>query len=147
MKAKCNNLAHRSAARRLPLLLAASALLFASCGGSDGLADDGTSGVTNLAFVDDEFATATSSTTLIAAAPDVLLSDADSEMVRFEATWICELQRRTFQTQSGREEALQEKLVDSGLSVEDYLAFRARVNADQDLRDSILYSYQETCRP
>ncbi|MEZ5226856.1 MAG: hypothetical protein R2710_09305 [Acidimicrobiales bacterium] len=111
------------------------------------MADDESSNVTNLAFVDDEFAAATTSTTLIAAAPDVLLSEADGAMVRFEATWICELQRRTFQTQDGREEALREKLTDSGLTEDEYHEFRARVNSDQDLRDSILYSYQETCRP
>ncbi len=147
MKANCKTIRVTSFARRLPLLLGASALLLASCGGSDLIADDDPSNGANLAFVDDEFADTPTSTTLIAAAPDVVLSDADSEMVRFESTWICELQRRTFQTQSGREDALQEKLTEFGLTEPDYVAFRARVNNDQDLRDAILYSYQETCRP
>ncbi len=122
-------------------------MLFASCGTSGETAVEESPEVTNLAFVDEEAVQATTSTTLIAAAPDVRLSDADNELVRFESTWICEVQRRTFQTQSGRDEALVEKLEDFGLTEEEYREFRSRVNDDRDLRDSILYSYQETCRP
>ncbi len=134
---------------RLPFL--GATLLFgatgflAACGGPESVSSD-TTAVTNLAFVDESVGTATTSTTLIAAAPDVRLSEADTALVRFEASWICEVQRRTFPTQEGRQQALEQKLVDSGMTLADYEAFRARVNEDRGLRDSILFTYQETCR-
>ena len=126
------------------LLVGATGLL-AACGNPESVSSD-TTAVTNLAFVDESVGTATTSTTLIAAAPDVRLSEADTALVRFEASWICEVQRRTFPTQEGRQEALEQKLTDSGMTLEDYEAFRARVNDDRGLRDSILFTYQETCR-
>ncbi len=127
----------------IPLVLAAT-VLTGACGsvGSSGAADR--DGPADLAFAD---GTPTTASTLIAAAPDVALSQRDAEFVRFESTWVCEVQRRTFATEDGRELALIEKLAEFGLDEAEYRAFRARVNDEQDLRDSILFSYQETCRP
>jgi hypothetical protein len=133
--------------RLVAAVLVGGAFLTAACGGAgDGSSSpDAETSVTNLAFVDP--ATPTTSTTLIAAAPDVVLSESDAEYVRFEATWVCEVQRRTFPTQDAQAQALLDKLADFGLNSDDYHAFRARVNQDQGLRDSILFTYQETCRP
>lgn len=137
----------RSIGWRLPLALAAAALAFSGCSGSDDSAASGDDAATDLAFIDEQLVQDETTSTLIAAAPDVRLSEADSELVRFEAHWVCEVQRRTFQTPEGRDEALLENLGEAGISEADYLAFRERVNLERDLRDSILYSYQETCRP
>lgn len=120
-------------------------LLCVGCGGADP-AIESAAGET-LAFVGEGTNTSPTSTTLIAAAPDVRLSAADTAFVRFEAAWICELQRRTFASQDGRELAMVEKLGDFGLDPAGYQEFRSRVNEDQELRDSILFGYQETCRP
>ena len=121
-------------------------LLLGACSAG---ADDGQAGApaTGLAFSDEQDAAATTTTTLIAEAPAVTLVEGDLGYVQFEATWVCELQRRTFPTPDAIELALNEKLQELGLEREAYDAFRARVNDDQDLRDSILFAYQETCRP
>lgn len=137
----------RSIGRRLPLALAAAALALSGCSANDESAATSDDAATDLAFVDEQLVLDNTTSTLIAAAPDVRLSEADSQLVRFEAQWVCEVQRRTFQTPNGRDEALLENLGEAGISEADYLAFRERVNLERDLRDSILYSYQETCRP
>jgi hypothetical protein len=124
----------------------AAALLLSGCSRSEPNAIDQT-GVTNLAFADETEAMATTTTTLIDGAPTAPLPQGSIGYVEFEATWICELQRRTFPTPDAIDAALDEKLVQSGLDRVGYDSFRAEVNGDQDLRDAILYTYQETCRP
>lgn len=123
-----------------------SALLLGACSAG---AENGQTATpaTGLAFNDEQDAAATTTTTLIAEAPAVTLAEGDLGYVQFEATWVCELQRRTFPTPDAIELALNEKLQELGLEREAYDTFRSRVNNDQDLRDSILFAYQETCRP
>jgi hypothetical protein len=103
--------------------------------------------MTNLAFNDRQDAQATTSTMLIDGAPVVALAEGDLDYVQFEAVWVCELQRRTFATPDAIDAARLEKLADLGLDVDIYNDFWTRVNADQALRDSILFAYQETCQP
>ena len=130
---------------RLGCAIAASALLLGACS-SGGDQFDGAP-ATGLAFNDEQDAAATTTTTLIAEAPAVTLAEGDLGYVQFEATWVCELQRRTFPTPEAIDLALNEKLQELGLERATYDGFRARVNGDQDLRDSILFAYQETCQP
>lgn len=136
----------RSIGWRFPLAIAAAALALSACSSGDS-ASTGDDAAAELALIDEQSGQNQTPSTLIAAAPDVRLSETDSELVRFEASWVCELPRRTFQTPSGRDDALLENLDDAGIAEADYRAFRERANADRDLRDAILYSYQETCRP
>ena len=91
-------------------------------------------------------AAAPSTLQLIEGIPDVDLTDGEANLVSFEANWVCELQRRTFPSQAAIEDALNEKLAGLGVDRAEYDTFRAEVNNSQDLRDSILYSYQENCR-
>jgi hypothetical protein len=88
-----------------------------------------------------------SSTDLIDAAPDVDLSPEVVDLVQFEADWVCELQRRTFVSQEAIDEALDENLVGLGIERADYDDFRAELSESQDLRESILFAYEENCRP
>ena len=84
---------------------------------------------------------------LIDEEPDVDLTSDEIDLVEFEANWVCELQRRTFASEEAIEEALEEKLTGLGIDRATYDDFRADVNQSQDLRDSILFSFQENCRP
>ncbi len=121
----------------------ASTLMLGACGtGSDEAAPD-------LAFADSTELTTfgTTTTLLIAERPDVDLPDDEVTFVKFEATWVCELQRRTFPTPEALQVALDEQLSATGLTRADYDTFRSAVNNSQDLRDSILFEYQETCQP
>ncbi len=87
----------------------------------------------------------TSTTLLIDKEPTAELSDVDTELVVFEAAWVCELQRRTFESPAAMDEALTENLVNNGLDRAGYDTFRGRVNGEKDLRDWILFEYQTSC--
>lgn len=125
--------------RVVPIVLALTCALALSACGSE--TADGAAAPDDLAY------TESTETTLIDAEPVVDLSPEDVDLVRFEATWVCELQRRTFPSQEAIDEALDENLAGLGIDRAAYDAFRAEVNQSQDLRDSILFSYQENCRP
>ena len=118
-------------------------LLLAACGG-DGSVDSAPVG--DLAFADGDGGQSTTTSLLIDGAPDVSLEQQEIELVLFEASWVCELQRRTFTSPAAMQEALEEKLADSGVDRAVYEQFRTEVNNSQDLRDSILFAYQESCR-
>lgn len=127
---------------RLAIVAAISAciLVLSSCG------SDETSAPTapeDLAFAESDGTVLD----LIDSEPDVDLSSEEIDLVEFEASWVCELQRRTFTSQEAIDEALDEKLTGLGIDRAAYDGFRAEVNDSQDLRDSILFSYQENCRP
>lgn len=132
----------RSSTPRLVATALAATLALGACSNGDDTTPD-------LAFADSTTSTVfgTTTTLLIAEKPDVSLPEGEEAFVRFEAAWVCELQRRTFPTPEALQLALDQKLVDTGLTREDYDQFRSDVNNSQDLRDSILFEYQETCRP
>ncbi len=100
----------------------------------------------DLAYADQVEAAAPTTPQLIEGIPDVELTDEEADLVLFEANWVCELQRRTFPSEEAIEDTLNEKLTGLGVDRSEYDTFRAEVNNSQDLRDSILYSYQENCR-
>lgn len=131
---------------RLAVTAAALAclLIVPSCGSGD--PEDATAG----AEAPEDLALAEPAPTtldLIDEAPDVDLTSDEVDLVQFEANWVCELQRRTFASEEAIEEALEEKLTGLGIDRATYDDFRADVNQSQDLRDSILFSFQENCRP
>ena len=100
----------------------------------------------DLAYAEQVEALTPSTLQLIDAEPDVELTDSEADLVAFEANWVCELQRRTFPSPEAIDDALNEKLAGLGVERAEYDTFRAEVNNSQDLRDSILYAYQENCR-
>lgn len=78
--------------------------------------------------------------------PQSSLVGDDATLTRFEAEWVCELQRRTFTTPDAIEAALEKNLAEVGLTRDQYDDFRERVNIEQDLRDAVLFAYQEICQ-
>lgn len=114
------------------------ALALSSCG-TDSPPED-------LAYLEQVEALTPSTLQLIDAEPDVELTDSEADLVAFEANWVCELQRRTFPSPEAIDDALNDKLNGLGVERAEYDTFRAEVNNSQDLRDSILYAYQENCR-
>ncbi len=119
----------------------AAVVLLTSCGDTEASDQPG-----DLAFTEQIEALATTQLQLIEDEPDVDLNDAERLLVSVEADWVCELQRRGFSSQEAIDEALGEKLTEAGIDRAEYAAFRDSVNNSQDLRDAILYEYQETCR-
>lgn len=85
-------------------------------------------------------------TTLIAEPQGIELDANDARLVEFHAKWVCELQRRTFQESSGGVQALAEALEEAEIGEANYSEFLKRLEDSQDLRDVVLYSYQESCR-
>ena len=120
-----------------------AALLLGSCTSSPSTttpSDEESSPANDLAFRDG------TDQPLIDEPPATTL-DADAPLIRFEAMWLCELQRRTFTTPDAVEQALQDALDETELDRVQYDTFRHRVNVEQELRDSVLFAYQETCVP
>ncbi len=117
----------------------------AACGGSDTAADDEPT-PEELAYQEEIAAITTTTTLLIEAEPESPLADDQELLVHFEADWVCELQRRTFDSPAAMSASLEDKLAANGLSLADYQAFRGEVSNSQELRDWILFVYQESCR-
>lgn len=116
------------------------ALVFGGCASQSTTpaSDEDPPPATDLAFTNDP------DQPLIDEAPVTTL-DENATLIRFEATWLCELQRRTFPTPDAVETALSEALAEAALSQDDYDRFRHRVNVEQELRDAVLFAYQEIC--
>lgn len=117
------------------------ALLLAACTSTTATTappEEDTPPATDLAFSDD------SDQLLIDEPPSTTLA-VDAPLVLFEAVWLCELQRRTFTTPDAVNSALNQALDEADLDQAEYEAFRERVNVEQELRDSVLFAYQETC--
>lgn len=85
-------------------------------------------------------------TTLIDGPPDVAFSSAEADLIDFHSSWVCEFQRRTFPDLGAGTEALAEALETAEIGPETYESFLSRLSTSQDLRDAVLFSYQETCR-
>ena len=85
-------------------------------------------------------------TTLIDGPPDVTFAAPEADLIDFHSSWLCEFQRRTFADPAGGTEALIEALIGAQISSETYESFLNRLAASQDLRDAVLFDYQETCR-
>ena len=129
--------------RRLVTPALAASFLVAACSGGETV---DSAPVSDLAFADGEGGRTTTTSLLIDGAPDVSLEQREIELVLFEASWVCELQRRTFTSPDAMQAALEEKLDAAGVDRSVYDQFRTDVSNSQDLRDSILFAYQESCR-
>ncbi len=90
------------------------------------------------------FAETVAPTTLIER-PSVTFKRAETDLISFHASWLCEFQRRTFSSPTGGVEALSVQLERSGVAPTDYEAFLLRLGSSQDLRDAVLFSFQENC--
>lgn len=77
--------------------------------------------------------------------PSITFDSAETDLISFQASWLCEFQRRTFSSPTGGVEALAVQLERSGVARKDYEAFLLRLSNSQDLRDAVLFSYQENC--
>ena len=69
----------------------------------------------------------------------------DRDLVQFDASWLCEIDRRTFSTLNERDGALAVALADAEIEPEEYLDFKARLSGDRELRNAVLYHYQDRC--
>lgn len=116
-----------------------------ACGASSAVDDAGPS-PEELAYAEEISALTTTTILLIDGAPEETLPPEQELLVHFEADWVCELQRRTFATPAAMGETLDEKLAANGITQSDYEAFRGDVANSQNLRDWILFVYQENCR-
>ena len=56
-----------------------------------------------------------------------------------------EIDRRTFSTLNERDDALSDALSDAEITPEEYLDFKARLSGDGELRNAVLYHYQDQC--
>ncbi len=81
-----------------------------------------------------------------------LISDPQSDLdpptvdlVTVHASWLCELQRRTFVEPGDIEVALQDHLERSGISADDYQIFVSDLASRQDFRNAVLFDYQTNC--
>ena len=77
--------------------------------------------------------------------PTVTLGPGEGDLVTVHASWLCELQRRTFADQRDIELALAAHLERSGYSATAYERFVTELASSQDLRDAVLYQYQKAC--
>ncbi len=85
------------------------------------------------------------STTLIAFKPDVEMTDSQEALTTFEAALICDRGSRSFESAGAIDESRDALLADYGLTLDEYMAFRGELEANRDLRDVIIYKYQESC--
>lgn len=111
------------------LALGAAMLLAVGCSSEPELVFDENDPPEELAFIENE--------------PEI--ADADRDLALFEADWVCELERRSFASLPERDEALDDALVATGLGRESYDGFRARLGEEQELRDAVLFHYQQSC--
>lgn len=92
----------------------------------------------SIAFADD-------STTI--ERPETLeLTGEELELITFHANWICELQRRTFDSLGDADVARSEALGLASIDAAIYEDFLRVALGDQIIRDAVLFEYQQHCR-
>ncbi len=123
----------RSAYRLLAAVLVA---------GSTGCADASTTAETAPVTLAYEL----TDSTLIDGPPDVTFTASEAALIDFHSSWVCEFQRRTFVDLAAGTEALALALTTADIGPESYDSFLSRLSTSQDLRDAVLFNYQETCR-
>lgn len=72
--------------------------------------------------------------------------DAPGDLMAFQATWLCEVQRRTFPNLDDIDIALEDALVANGLDRAGYDNFLAELDGSQELRDELLRTFGQRCR-
>jgi hypothetical protein len=122
------------------VLLASGGLLVGGCANA-------TDGGLPYADPSDAGSTASTPTTLIASAPSVNFSALETDLIGFQAAWVCEFQRRTFADPSDVAAALDASLADAEISRAAYDEFLDQLDESQDLRSAVLFDYQGSCKP
>lgn len=74
------------------------------------------------------------------------LNAEDLELIFFHAHWICELQRRTFESLDGAAVARSEALELASIAEANYEDFVRVTLREQLVRDAVLFEYQQLCR-
>lgn len=127
--------------RGLILGATAAALAVSACSTSEDTASEAPS---TLPFVGEK--PVRPSTALVETMPAIQLTPEQERLTDFEAQWICDLQATAFDSAGAIEETRNEKLAEASISEDAYLAFHESLDNNRDLRDVILFKYQESCQ-
>ncbi len=73
-------------------------------------------------------------------------SPAEQELITFHASWLCEMQRRTFASLGDSDIARSEALAITDIDHDRYDTFLVDDLPRQVVRDAVLWSYQQQCR-
>jgi len=92
----------------------------------------------SIAFADDPL-------TIEQPESDTFDSD-ELRLIEFHAEWLCELQRRTFDTLDDAGAVLGDALIDAGIEQDEYDTFLIETLPRQEARDAVLYFHQQNCR-
>jgi hypothetical protein len=65
--------------------------------------------------------------------------------VVLEARWQCDVQRLTFDDLSALDAELEGRVAAAGMTIDEYTAFKAQLNASADLRSAVEKEYEEYC--
>ena len=123
---------------RLGVVLTILAIAGASCSSSPS---------ESLAFDDPAPASTTPVSTTVVEAPSATVDvEESSEVIAFQADWLCELQRRTFPDLDAADVALTESLARAGVSRSTYDEFLVTLPESQELRDEVLGLFAQRCR-
>ncbi len=71
--------------------------------------------------------------------------DSYSSEIALEAEWQCDVQRHTFEQLGDIATAFESRLVTSGISAEQYAAFKAALEESPQLRTEVLGVYDQYC--
>ncbi len=106
-----------------------------------------------LAFSDPDSAPSVEASETTSQEPGLDAESASSEFVvdsgdviAFQASWLCELQRRNFADLDALDAALDEALSANGVGRADYDDFLASLPESQELRDEVLSLFEQRCR-
>ena len=77
--------------------------------------------------------------------PGTPLAAVDAPWVEFEARWLCDLQRSTYDDPSDVDAALADRLAEEAIVAEEYAAFKQRLEAERDLSLHVQAAVVERC--
>lgn len=92
----------------------------------------------------DSIAYADDAPVVVEPAPDAFLP-AEQQLITFHATWLCEMQRRTFRSLDGTEVARTVALNNAGIDSDVYDTFLVDELPRQVVRNAVLWTYQQQC--
>lgn len=78
--------------------------------------------------------------------PTTPLADEYVDIVKFEARWKCDVQRYSFDDLSDIENDLSQRLIDTGIGVEEYESFKVELDSDRELRLHLRWAYEDVCK-
>lgn len=124
--------------RTIILCLAAATMILASCGS----AAETSSSPSALPYTEQPVRP---STTLIDHEPIVEMTEGQDALTTFEAALICDRGSQSYESAGAIDESRDQLLAEYGLTLDEYMAFRGELEASRDLRDVVIFKYQETC--